>query len=157
MFTCGGQTRIWLATGVTDLRRGFNGLHALIAHEFGQPPLNGDLYVFANRRRDLLKIFFFDAGGIWVCGKRLEAGSYRWPRPGERLVTLRPAELQLLLSGIDLQQTQPRRWWQPPALAPTPAGAAPPPSRPGGPVTARSDQSGTLPDRVRAAGSFPPP
>ncbi len=107
MFTVGGRTRIWLATGATDLRRGFNGLHALIAHEFGQSPLNGDLYLFTNRRRDLLKIFFFDASGIWVCAKRLETGSYRWPRPGERLVTLQPAELHLLLSGIDLRQTQP--------------------------------------------------
>ncbi len=158
MFTVGGRTRIWLATGATDLRRGFNGLHALIAHEFGQSPLNGDLYLFTNRRRDLLKIFFFDTGGIWVCAKRLETGSYRWPRPGERLMTLQPAELHLLLSGIDLKQTQPRRWWQPPAApAPTPAGAVPPPSPPGDPATARSDQSGTLPDRRRTAGSFPPP
>lgn len=113
MLSLGGNTRVWLATGATDLRRGFNGLHALIAHQFGQSPLNGDLFVFTNRRRDLLKIFFFDAGGIWICAKRLEAGTYRWPRPHERLITLTAAELQLLLSGIDLRQTRPRRWWRP--------------------------------------------
>ncbi len=130
MLTLGGATRIWLATGVTDLRRGFNGLHALIAHQFGRPPLNGDLYIFANRRRDLLKVFFFDAGGIWVCAKRLERGTYRWPAPGQALITLSAAELQLLLSGIDLRQTRRRAWWQPtPVTTPTPeATAAPTPA-----------------------------
>lgn len=137
MLTFGGNTRIWLATGVTDLRRGFGGLHALITHEFGRPALTGDLYVFANRRRDLLKIFFFDTGGIWVCAKRLEQNSYRWPAPGERLITLTPAELHLLLSGIDLQQTRARPWWRPPApatsaaLATRPGAATPPPAPPG--------------------------
>lgn len=135
MFSFGGSARIWLATGATDLRRGFNGLQALIAHEFGRPALNGDLYVFTNRRRDLLKIFFFDAGGLWVCGKRLERGTYRWPRPGERLVTLSAAELQLLLSGIDLRQTRPRPWWQPGAPAPT-SGAASRRSAPPGTLAA---------------------
>ncbi len=127
MLTFGGNTRIWLATGVTDLRRGFGGLHALITHEFGRSPIGGDLFVFANRRRDLLKIFFFDTGGIWVCGKRLEKNTYRWPQSGERLITLTPAELHLLLSGIDLKQTRPRRWWRPPT-APTPDASAPMPA-----------------------------
>lgn len=126
MFSFGSQTRIWLATGPTDLRRGFNGLLAVIAHGFGRDPLSGELFVFTNRRRDLLKIFFCDTGGLWVCAKRLEAGRYRWPRPGERLVTVSPAELQLLLSGIDLRQTQPRSWWRPPgAAAPTAVAATP--------------------------------
>ena len=133
MFTLAGTARIWLATGVTDMRRGFNGLHAVIAHQLGRPPLNGDLYIFANRRRDLLKVFFFDSGGIWICAKRLERGTYRWPQPGEAdrggrdvLVTLRVAELQLLLSGIDLRQTRARGWWQP-GVAPWPDAFAPTP------------------------------
>jgi transposase len=127
MFTLAGTARIWLATGVTDMRRGFNGLHALIAHQLGRPPLNGDLYIFANRRRDLLKVFFFDSGGIWICAKRLERGTYRWPQPGEALVKLRAAELQLLLSGIDLRQTRARGWWQP-GSAPLPEAFAPTPA-----------------------------
>ena len=120
-------TKVWPAAGVTDMRRGFNGLHALIAHQLGRPPLNGDLYIFANRRRDLLKVFFFDSGGIWICAKRLERGTYRWPQPGAALVTLSAAELQLLLSGIDLRQTRARSWWQPGA-APWPAAFAPTPA-----------------------------
>lgn len=141
MFSFGSQTRIWLATGATDLRRGFNGLLALIAHDFGRDPLSGELYVFTNRRRDLLKIFFCDTGGLWVCAKRLEAGRYRWPQPGEQLVTLSPAELQLLLSGIDLRQTQLRPWWRPPgAAAPTAAAATPRSAPPDAPADARSDR-----------------
>ena len=113
MITIGGRTRIFLATGVTDLRRGF-GLEAVIAHELGQPPLNGDVYLFANRRRDMIKAFFFDSGGIWVCAKRLMSGSYRWPEPGQATVELTATELQLLLSGLDLAKTRLRRWWTPP-------------------------------------------
>ncbi len=130
MFSFGSQTHIWLATGATDLRRGFNGLLALITHELHRDPLSGELYVFTNRRRDLLKIFFCDTGGLWVCAKRLEVGRYRWPQPGEQLVTLSPAELQLLLSGIDLRQTQLRSWWRPPGAAASTAAATHPRSAP---------------------------
>lgn len=141
MFTFGGNARVFLATGSTDLRGGFNRLHALIAHEFGGQPLNGDLYVFANRRRDLLKIFFYDAGGLWLCTKRLERGTYRWPAPGARLVTLTPTQLQLLVSGLDLTATRLRAWWTPPpapGAAATPAATTPPPAPPGAPAAARS-------------------
>ena len=139
MLALTGNTRVWLATGHTDLRRGYSGLHALITHELGRPALDGDLYIFANRRRDLLKIFFFDSGGIWICAKRLERGTYRWPRPGERLITLTAAELQLLLNGIDLRHTRPRRWWRPPPPAPpaTPPAATPPPALPDAPAAAQ--------------------
>jgi transposase len=141
MFSFGSQTRIWLATGATDLRRGFNGLLALITHEFRRDPLSGELYVFTNRRRDLLKIFFCDTGGLWVCAKRLEVGRYRWPQPGEPLVTLSPAELQLLLSGIDLRQTQLRPWWRSPgAAAPTAAATTPRSAPTDAPAVARSDR-----------------
>jgi transposase len=113
VITIGGRSRIFLATGVTDLRRGF-GLEAVIAHELGRPPLNGDVYLFANRRRDMIKAFFFDSGGIWCCAKRLLLGTYRWPEPGQATVELTATELALLLSGLDLAKTRPRRWWTPP-------------------------------------------
>jgi transposase len=136
MLTIGGSARVWLATGATDMRRGFTGLQAIIAHEFGRPPLNGDLYIFANRRRDLLKIFFFDTGGIWICAKRLERGSYRWPQRGERLITLTAAELQLLVSGIDLSQARRRPWWQPAGATATLAATVPPGGLRGDPAAA---------------------
>jgi transposase len=148
---------VWLATGHTDLRRGFNGLHALIVHQFGQAALTGDIFVFTNRRRDLLKVFFFETGGIWICAKRLEQGTFRWPKPQEHLVTLTTAELQLLLSGIDLRQTRRRRWWQPAASAPTPTGTVPRCAGPDDPTAGSTDRSGRPRDPRPLAGSFPPP
>lgn len=108
----GGRT-IFLATGVTDLRRGVSGLYALILNQLQGEPLSGAVYGFCNRRRDTVKLFCYDAGGVWVCAKRLEQGTFRWPGAGERTVKLTEAELVLLLSGIDLARTRVRRWWQP--------------------------------------------
>jgi transposase len=136
VITIGGRTRIFLATGVTDLRRGF-GLEAIIEHDLGRPPLNGDAYLFANRRRDMIKAFFFDSGGIWVCAKRLLAGSYRWPEPGQMTVELTAAELQLLLSGLDLMKTRARRWWKPPLLVSTATATTPQYPSPDGPADGR--------------------
>ena len=111
MFAIGAATQIFLATGATDLRKGFNSLYALIGSRWQSDPLNGDLYLFCNRRRDALKIFFWLEGAMWVCAARLEKGTYRWPPPGETSVTLSASQLQLLLSGIDLAgATQRSRW-----------------------------------------------
>jgi transposase len=117
--------RIFLATGVTDLRRGYNGLYALILDQLGAEPLSGALFVFCNRRKDAIKIFCYDAGGWWVCAKRLEQGTFRWPASGARTVELMAADLHLLLSGIDPARTRLRRWWQPvvPVVPVVPAAA----------------------------------
>ena len=130
------HTRVWLATGATDLRRGFNGLHALITHQFNQPALGGELFVFTNRRRDLIKIFFWQDGGIWVCAKRLERGTFRWPLPGQPMVAMTGAELALLLNGIDLRQTRRRQWWRPGEPASSGAAATRPPALPDAPPAA---------------------
>jgi len=134
MISLGGRTRIFVATGVTDLRCSW-GLQATIEYGLGQPPLNGDVYVFINRRRDLIKLFFFDAGGIWVCAKRLLSGTYRCPQSGESTAELTGAELQLLLSGLDLTKTRARKWWRP-ALASSTATTRPSPL-PGDPASGR--------------------
>ena len=134
----GGRVQIFLATGATDLRRGF-GLQAVIEHGLGRPPLNGDIYLFANRRRDMIKAFFFDSGGICVCAKRLMVGIYRWPQPGETTVKLTAAELQLLLSGLDLTKTRSRKWWKLPVRTPVSTAMATTPQcpLPGGPAAGR--------------------
>ena len=111
MFALGAATQIFLATGATDLRKGFDRLYGLISTHWQSDPLSGHLYLFCNRRRDALKIFFWWEGARWVCAARLEKGTYRWPEPGEANVTLSASQLQLLLSGIDLTQaTQRSRW-----------------------------------------------
>jgi transposase len=113
MMGLGSGRAIYLATGVTDLRRGVSGLYALILDQLAQEPLSGALFAFCNRRRDTVKLFCYDTGGVWVCAKRLEQGTFRWPAAGARTVQLTAADLQLLLSGIDPARTRLRRWWQP--------------------------------------------
>jgi transposase len=113
MIGIGSGRAIFLATGVTDLRKSFTGLYALIVDQLGQEPLSGAVFVFCNRHRDTIKCFCYDAGGFWVCAKRLEQGTFRWPAPGERTVELTTADLTLLLSGVDPARSRLRRWWQP--------------------------------------------
>jgi transposase len=111
MFAIGSATRIYLATGTTDLRKGFNGLYGLIQSRWSQGALSGDLYVFCNRRRDALKIFFWSEGTMWVCAARLERGTYRWPGVDTERVTMTASELHLLLGGIDLAGAHRRPRW----------------------------------------------
>jgi len=114
MLAIGAAARIYLATGVTDLRKGHNTLYAHIQTQWAErDPLNGDLFLFCNRRRDALKIFFWSDGAMWVCAGRLETGTYRWPEAGAATVTMTATELHLLLSGIDLAGSRRRARWRP--------------------------------------------
>ena len=113
MLTAGAATRVYLAAGVTDMRKGFEGLFALVRGQLAQDPLSGHVFVFCNRQRDRLKLLYFDGSGLWVCAKRLEGGRFRWPAAGGGsggVVTLSRAELTMLLEGIDLLATRQRRW-----------------------------------------------
>lgn len=112
MFAIGAATQIFLATGATDLRKGCNGLFALVRARWDRDALSGDLYLFCNRRREALKIFFWSEGAMWVCAARLERGTYRWPVAGEATVTMTASELHLLLSGIDLAGSRRRVRWR---------------------------------------------
>ncbi len=113
MIGLAGGRAIYLATGVTDLRRGVTGLYTLILEQLAQEPLSGAVFGFCNRRRDTIKLFCDETGGVWVCAKRLEQGTFRCPAAGTRSVQLTPTDLQLLLSGIDPARTRLRGWWQP--------------------------------------------
>ena len=117
MIGVAGGRAIFLATGVTDLRRGVTGLYTLILEHLAQEPLSGAVFGFCNRRRDTIKLFCYETGGVWVCAKRLEQGTFRWPAAGARSVQLTPTDLQLLLSGIDPARTRLRGWWQPVPVA----------------------------------------
>ena len=112
MIGLGGRP-IFLATGTTDLRKSFAGLYALVREQLAQEPLSGAVFVFCNRRRDTVKVFCYDQGGFWICAKRLEAGTFRWPVAGTRSVTLTATDLTLLLSGVDPAPSRVRRWWRP--------------------------------------------
>ena len=110
MFGLGAATRIYLAAGATDMRKGFGGLYGLVRDRLQCEPLSGHIFVFSNVQRNRLKLLFWDGSGLWVCAKRLEKGRFHWPKAEGEKVLLSQAELALLLGGIDLLQTQRRRW-----------------------------------------------
>ena len=79
MFGWGPATRIYLAAGATDMRKGFEGLYGLARDRLLCDPLSGHVFLFANAQRNRLKLLFWDGSGLWVCAKRLEKGRFRWP------------------------------------------------------------------------------
>jgi transposase len=119
MLTLPSSIRVFLAPGATDMRRSFDGLAATARRALALDPLSGDLFVFCNRRRTILKALLWEDSGFWVFAKRLEQGTFSWPRPrrGERHIEMRSAELSLLLGGIDLAGSRRRRWYDRPPTA----------------------------------------
>jgi transposase len=114
MFGWGPATRIYLAAGATDMRKGFEGLYGLVRDRLASEPLSGHVFLFSNAKRNRLKMLFWDGSGLWVCAKRLEKGRFRWPAAGgnELRVTLSHEELALLVSGIDLTAARRRPWYR---------------------------------------------
>ena len=103
------QLRVFLCTQATDMRKSFDGLEALVRHVLQHDPLSGDLFVFLNRRRDRVKVLSWEGDGLAIWYKRLEAGTYALPAGEGEPLRLSPTQLTLLLGGIDLQTTQPRK------------------------------------------------
>lgn len=115
MLSFGAATRIWLLAGTTDLRKSFNGLSGLVAQRLEEDPLSGHVFLFCNRERTQLKVLFWDGSGLWVCAKRLEKGSFRWPNAAEVAagkLSVSAAELALLVGGLDWRDTRQRAWWR---------------------------------------------
>ena len=104
-------TRIWLAAGVTDTRRGFDGLSAQVQTVLQQQPFSGHVFVFRGRRGDIVKCLWFDGDGLCLFAKRLEKGRFIWPQATEGTVHLTRAQLSMLLEGIDWRR--PQRTWAP--------------------------------------------
>ena len=104
-------TRIWLAAGITDMRRGFDGLAAIVQEKLPADPFSGHVFIFRGRRGDLLKLFWWDGDGCCLFAKRLERGRFIWPQATEVSVHLTAAQLSMLLEGIDWRR--PERTWQP--------------------------------------------
>ena len=95
------NTRIWLAAGVTDMRKGFGGLSMLVQQALEEDPFSGHLFIFRGRRGDLCKIIWWDNQGACLFSKRLERGRFVWPRTENGKITLRTSQLSMLLEGID--------------------------------------------------------
>jgi transposase len=96
--------RVYLACGVTDMRRGFDSLSARVESVLNLDPYGGAVYLFRGRRGDLLKALYWDGQGLVLYAKRLEKGRFVWPQAKEGSVSLTAAQLSMLLEGIDWRQ-----------------------------------------------------
>ena len=105
------NTRVWLAAGVTDMRRGFNTLAAQAQSVLKQDPYCGHLFVFRGRRGDLIKMIWWDGQGACLFSKRLERGRFVWPSAAAGKLVIGAAQLSMLLEGIDWRT--PQRTWRP--------------------------------------------
>jgi transposase len=94
-------TRIWIVAGSTDLRRGFVGLAVLVQTALAENPFSGRVFVFRGRRGDLIKVLWWDGDGLCLFAKRLERGRFIWPQADNGTISLTPAQLSMLLEGID--------------------------------------------------------
>lgn len=101
MISLPAGTRIWIAAGTTDLRRGFTGLSAVVQLALERDPFSGHVFVFRGRRGDLIKVLWWDGDGLCMFAKRLERGRFVWPQAKEGSVALTRAQLSMLLEGID--------------------------------------------------------
>ena len=106
-----GNTKIWLAAGVSDMRRGYNALATQAEKVLQEDPYSGHLFVFRGRRGDLLKIIWWDAQGACVFSKRLGRGRFVWPAAKEGKVLLSASQMTMLLEGIDWRIQQ--KTWRP--------------------------------------------
>ena len=101
MFSLSNSHRYYLYQKVCDMRKGFDGLAALAQQALQQDPFSGHLFVFRGRRGDLLKVLYWDGQGFCLFAKRLEKGRFIWPVTTDGVVRLTPAQLSMLLEGID--------------------------------------------------------
>lgn len=94
------------------MRRSIDGLAGIVREQLGVDPLSGDLFGFANRRRDRLKLLVWDESGFWVFYKRLERGTFAWPSSRtSHSVTYTSTDMALLLGGLDVVEARPRNWY----------------------------------------------
>jgi transposase len=106
------HTKVYLAKDATDMRKGFPGLIALTEAVLGQEPTSGHLFMFLNRRRDMMKVLYWDGTGFCLWAKRLERGSFQRPLSvgGDQRASLElsPAQWSMMLQGIDLRSARQR-------------------------------------------------
>ena len=115
MLTLGPRTRVFVALGATDMRKSFDTLAQEVRAALDEDPLGGSLFAFSNRRRTRIKVLWFDRGGFWLLARRLERGTFAWPKTSSvdaRRVELRASELAALLDGIDLSGARRRAWYE---------------------------------------------
>jgi len=115
MLSLSGSLKIYLAVEPADMRKGFTGLWALTVNVLKEDPTAGALFAFTNQRRNRVKLLYWDGSGMWIMTKRLEQGTFAWPKGLDvenGKLPLKPEALALLLDGVDLRGGQLRPWYQ---------------------------------------------
>lgn len=113
MFHMNQNLKVVLAVEPIDLRKSFNGLYTTAKNELNEIPEDGALFIFSNRSRNRIKVLCFDGTGCWVSTKRLERGTFSWPKGmSQTKLPLKPEALGLLLDGVDLRGPRLRPWYE---------------------------------------------
>jgi transposase len=115
MLSFAGSLKVFIALEAVDLRAGVNTLHALVAEKLKEDTRSGALFVFTNKRRRLIKVLYWDGTGLWLMSKRLEEGTFFWPRAaqeGQSKLELAPEAFAMLTDGIDMHGAHPRGWYE---------------------------------------------
>lgn len=115
MLSFTGSLKVFVCLEAVDMRKGFEGLHALVGERLREDSRSGTLFVFTNRRRKLIKVLYWDGTGMWLMTKRLEQGTFFWPRAaqeGQVKLELVPEAFALLTDGIDMHGAKPRGWYE---------------------------------------------
>lgn len=115
MLSFSGSLKILVALEPIDMRKGFNGLYGLVSTKLNEDPRNGSLYVFTNRKHTRLKLLYFDGTGLWLLNKRLEKGTFSWPKiieSSQSKLKLTPEAFVMLTDGVDLRGGKLRPWYE---------------------------------------------
>ena len=113
MFSFPNKTKVYLAVKPVDLRKSFNGLWSEASEQLKEDPFRGALFVFTNKRRDRIKVLYWDGSGVWICAKRLEKGRFTGPNGSDSgKLSLTGQSLGMLLDGIDLKQGCKKAWYE---------------------------------------------
>jgi transposase len=115
MLSFSGSLKVFVALEPCDMRKGFNGLQALVSQALAEDFRSGALFVFSNKHHTRLKILYWDGTGLWLMTKRLEKGTFSWPKSQDgqgRKLRLAPEAFAMLTDGIDLRGAQMRPWYQ---------------------------------------------
>lgn len=115
MLSFASSLKIFVALEPCDMRKGCNGLYAMVTARLGEDPKTGALFVFTHRKRTRLKILFWDGTGLWLCAKRLEEGTFSWPKSvaaAAKKLRLTPEALSLLTDSVELRGAKLRPWYE---------------------------------------------
>jgi transposase len=115
MLTFNGNLKIYVALEPCDMRKSFHTLSALVRNHLALDPLSGAAFLFTNKSRNLIKILYFDGSGYWLVAKRLEKGTFSWPKDiqgDRRKLIIKPTALAMLTDGIDLRDGLQRPWYE---------------------------------------------